>query len=142
VSADAAAVPAPNTAAMIAELQAAMSDHAGPFKTAASLARALAAIDDLQARLPAAPPGMPAVYDPARIDWFDLRNMLLVARAIVLAATNRTESRGAHQREDFPGLLEAWTLNQFVDMKDGRLAIAKGPLKQPPVTQQPVEAGQ
>ncbi len=118
--------PTPNTAAMIAELQAAMSDHAGPFKTAASLARATAVLDDLDARLGNAPPGTPGVYDPVRIDWFDLRNMLLVARTVVSAAANRTESRGAHQREDHPGLLEEWTLNQFIRLEDGRPIVEKG----------------
>jgi len=116
----------PNTAAMIAELQAAMSDHAGPFKTAGSLARVTAVLDDLDARLGNAPPGTPGVYDPVRIDWFDLRNMLLVARTVVSAAANRTESRGAHQREDFPGLLEEWTLNQFIRLEDGRLKVEQG----------------
>ena len=123
--------PALNTAAMVAELQDAMSDYAGPFKTADSLARAMDVIDGLEARLGDAPPGAPAVYDPARIDWFDLRNMLLVARSVVAAAASRTESRGAHQREDFPGLLEEWTLNQFVTLDDGRPVIGKGPLNIP-----------
>jgi succinate dehydrogenase / fumarate reductase flavoprotein subunit len=124
------ASPGLNTATMIAELQAAMSDHAGPFKTADSLARAAAIIDDLAARLGSGPPGAPGAYDPVRIDWFDLRNMLLVARIIVQAATSRTESRGAHQREDFPGLLEAWTLNQFVHLEENEPVISKGPLKE------------
>ena len=123
--------PALNTAAMVAELQDAMSDYAGPFKTADSLARAMDVIDGLEARLGDAPPGAPAVYDPARIDWFDLRNMLLVARSVVAAAASRTESRGAHQREDFPGLLEEWTLNQFVTLDDGQPVIGKGPLNVP-----------
>jgi succinate dehydrogenase / fumarate reductase flavoprotein subunit len=123
--------PALDTAAMVAALQDAMSDHAGPFKTAESLARAIGVIDALEARLGDAPPGAPGVYDPARIDWFDLRNMLLVARSVVAAADGRRESRGAHQRKDFPGLLEEWTLNQFVSLDDGRLAIEQGPLKVP-----------
>jgi succinate dehydrogenase / fumarate reductase flavoprotein subunit len=57
--------------------------------------------------------------------------MLLVARSVVAAADGRRESRGAHQREDFPGLLEEWTFNQFVSLDDGRLAIEQGPLKVP-----------
>ena len=57
--------------------------------------------------------------------------MLLVARSVVAAANGRQESRGAHQREDVPGLLEEWTFNQFVSLEDGRLAIEKGPLKVP-----------
>ena len=47
-----------------------------------------------------------------RLDWFDLRNMLTVARAVTQAALARTESRGAHQREDFPDMLPQWRVNQ------------------------------
>ena len=36
------------------------------------------------------------------MDLHDLRNMRLVAECVTRAALARTESRGAHQREDFP----------------------------------------
>jgi succinate dehydrogenase/fumarate reductase flavoprotein subunit len=62
-----------------------------------------------------------------RIDWFDLRNMLLVARVVTQAALQRTESRGAHQREDFPALLPEWTTNQIVRWRDGAITVAAEP---------------
>lgn len=104
-----------NTAALVARLQAVMSADVGPFRTAAGLCRADAAITDLQTELGAAPPGTPGQpHDLARLDWFDLRQMLLVARAVVQAALAREESRGAHQREDFPDTREDWRLNQLI----------------------------
>ena len=48
-----------------------------------------------------------------RLEWFDLRNMLLVARIVAEAALARCESRGAHQREDFPHMLPEWECHQF-----------------------------
>ena len=36
------------------------------------------------------------------IDWCEVRNLVDVAAMIVAAATARTETRGAHTREDFP----------------------------------------
>ncbi len=119
--------PTGNPAAMIAELQATMSDNAGPFKRDASLRSALINIADLEVRLGPRPPGLPGAFDPSRVDWFDLRNMLLVARAVVQSGLERTESRGAHQREDFPGLMDDWVCNQFVEAQGGQLSIVRGP---------------
>ena len=65
--------------------------------------RAISHIDDLTHELGERPFGDGGRFDMRRIDWFDLRNMLLVARVVAQAALRRTESRGAHQREDFPG---------------------------------------
>ena len=63
----------------------------------------------------ATPPGAPGLpHDLARLDWFDLRQMLLVARLVVEAARARRESRGAHQREDHPGLDPAWARSQVM----------------------------
>ena len=70
---------------------------------------------------------MPAQFDMQRLDWFDLRNMLTVARAVTQAALLRTESRGAHQREDFPEMLPQWRVNQTIRLRDDRLDIAQAP---------------
>jgi succinate dehydrogenase/fumarate reductase flavoprotein subunit len=62
------------------------------------------------------------------VDWFDLRHGLLVAEAVILAAFAREESRGAHQREDFPEMNEAWTRNQMLRLADGRLRLTACPV--------------
>jgi succinate dehydrogenase/fumarate reductase flavoprotein subunit len=117
-----------NTAAMINTLQAAMADDVGPFRTEAKLTRALATIGDLAGELGDRPAGEARPFDMQRIDWFDLRNMLLVARIVTEAALRRTESRGAHQREDFPGMLPEWQINQRVRLRDGRIALDSLPV--------------
>lgn len=113
-----------NLAALITELQDIMQDDVGPFRTDAGLRRALDAITNLSARVGTALPGGGA-QDPVRLDALDLRNMLLVAEAIARCALLRTESRGAHQREDFPGLDQAWTINQTIAWHEGRWTIAQ-----------------
>jgi succinate dehydrogenase/fumarate reductase flavoprotein subunit len=117
-----------NTAAMIQTLQAAMADDVGPFRTADKLTRALAAIDDLAAALGERPAGDAKPFDMRRIDWLDLRNMLLVARIVAQSALRRTESRGAHQREDSPGMLAEWQVNQRARLRDGRIALDSLPV--------------
>ena len=115
--------PACNTAALFEALQAVMADKVGPFRTAAGLAQALDAVRALRAEAGATPPGAPGPHDLARLDWFDLRQGLLVAEAVIVAALARTESRGAHQREDYPGLDAAWTVNQTLRLRDGALEL-------------------
>jgi succinate dehydrogenase subunit A (EC 1.3.5.1) len=42
------------------------------------------------------------VFNTARIEALELENLIGVARATLVSALARTESRGAHSREDFP----------------------------------------
>ncbi len=120
-----------NTAAMIARLQAIMADDVGLFRTGAKLSRALSDIAKLDAEFGAHPPGAPGAFDMTRLDWFDLRNMLAVARAVTQSALERSESRGAHQREDFPDALPRWQRHQRVtlrgDWPHGELQISGAP---------------
>jgi succinate dehydrogenase/fumarate reductase flavoprotein subunit len=120
-----------NSADMIRRLQAVMADGVGPFRTAAGLTRALERIEDLTDELGERPFGDGGRFDMRRIDWFDLRNMLLTARVVTLAALRRTESRGAHQREDFPGMLPEWCVNQMARLRDGGIGF----VSEPPVHQ-------
>ncbi len=117
----------PNTAAMLARLQATMSDDVGPLRTGDKLHRALATIGELEAALGDRPFGDAGAFDMQRQDWFDLRNMLTVARAVTEAASLRTESRGAHQREDFPEMLPQWRVNQTIRLRGARLDITQAP---------------
>jgi succinate dehydrogenase/fumarate reductase flavoprotein subunit len=120
---------APNTAAAISSLQALMSDNVGPFRTGDKLRIAIDRLADIRRDIGDRPlASSSGGFDPVLIDWLDLRNMLLVAEAVVLPALARTESRGAHQREDHPGLDDAWEVSQIVNVMDDRLNIetAKG----------------
>ncbi len=116
-----------NPADMIARLQAAMADGVGPLRTAAKLDRAHMAIAGLRDDLGEAPPGAPRAFDLVRLDWFDLRNMIDVASVVASAARARSESRGAHQREDFPETLPHWRLHQRAALCGGKLAISGAP---------------
>jgi len=116
-----------NPADMIAHLQAAMADGVGPLRTGDKLNRAHMAIVELHGELGEAPPCHPRAFDPVRLDWFDLRNMLAVAQTVAQAALKRQESRGAHQREDFPHMLPQWQARQQILLHDGQLTISGAP---------------
>jgi succinate dehydrogenase/fumarate reductase flavoprotein subunit len=100
-----------NPAAEIASLQALMNQHVGPLRRHSGLITALQKIEELRAacaELPAPKAGL----DPEWIDLHDLRNMQLVAECVTRAALARIESRGAHQRDDFPETSEGWQKHQ------------------------------
>jgi len=117
----------PNTAAMIARLQAIMADDVGPFRTGTKLERALGGIAALAAELGERPAAANGGFDLQRLEWFDLRNMLSVARTVAQSALQRTESRGAHQREDFPQMLPQWQTHQRVRLVGNALQITGAP---------------
>ena len=114
-----------NPAQMLVELQALMADEVGPFRAEAGLQRALLRLTAMRAQVGEVPPKGTGGLDCVRIDWFDLFQMLLVAEVVTRAALHRTESRGAHQREDFPGLDESWRLNQVVCLDGNQLSFAR-----------------
>ncbi len=105
---------APNAAALVRDLKALMADQVGPFRTEAKLQSALTAIARTKTEIGEMPFCSAAAFDPVLVDWLDLRNMLLVAQSVAVPALARTESRGAHQREDHPGLDDGWCVNQIV----------------------------
>jgi succinate dehydrogenase / fumarate reductase, flavoprotein subunit len=117
---------APNLAAVIVELKALMADWVGPFRTADKLRSAAQAIARLKTDIGPSPVSSASQFDTVLIDWLDLRNMLLVAHSVTLAALARTESRGAHQREDHPALDENWSVNQRLSLSGGQLQLGRG----------------
>jgi succinate dehydrogenase / fumarate reductase flavoprotein subunit len=116
---------APNPAAVVAELKALMADMVGPFRTEAKLHSAVQAIARLKTEIGEIPFSSAAAFDPVLVDWLDLRNMLLVAQSVALPALTRTESRGAHQREDHPGLDDNWCVNQLVALSHGQIELSR-----------------
>ena len=80
-----------------------MWERVGPLRTGAGLDEAVGRIHRMRSELlPALPAPACAAYDTGLVDWYALRAGLEVSEAIAAAAAARQESRGAHQREDFP----------------------------------------
>jgi succinate dehydrogenase / fumarate reductase flavoprotein subunit len=85
------------------EMQVTMMDHCGVFRTAETLTRArddIAALKDRYRKLGVQDKG--SVFNTNLLEILELGNLLDLSEATVAAALARTESRGAHSREDFP----------------------------------------
>ncbi len=115
----------PNVATLVRQLQAIMSADVGPFRTETGLRSAARAVSELRDELGDHPATSAATFDPVLVDWLDLRNMIEVAETVIAAALARTESRGAHQRDDFPGLDENWRVNQVVRGDAGKIELRR-----------------
>ncbi len=112
----------PSAAALMQEIRRLMWRQVGPFRDRAGLESALERIrtmrdDDL--------PRVPAPRDTAfaieLADRHELRAALLVAETVAVAALAREESRGAHQRDDFPGTSPRFHSNQAITERSGAL---------------------
>ncbi len=97
-------------AAVRGEIQQVLWSDVGPFRTAPGLERALDRLRSLRTQtLPNVRIAGP--LDAFNLDLHDCLNLdhaLLTAEAVVQSALARRESRGAHQREDFPDSDDAW----------------------------------
>lgn len=116
-----------------AELQKLMWDKVGVLRTGDKLTAALSRIRDMRTALDSIAPADAAEFNLTLQDWYDLRSALLTAESVTLAAINRTESRGAHQREDFEETDPAQTHNQRLrldgngDLASDYLAVGANP---------------
>ncbi|MDQ3663573.1 MAG: fumarate reductase/succinate dehydrogenase flavoprotein subunit [Actinomycetota bacterium] len=116
------------------ELQDSMQALVGIIRTDEELARAQQRLDGLTERLDSVAVEGHRQYNPGWHLALDLPNMLLVSRCIAMAAQERTESRGGHTREDYPGTDDQWgTINLVLTLKDdGAVSLARQPLPQMP----------
>ena len=86
-----------------AEMQKTMEESAGIYRGGASLAKGIDELRRVRARAAdVAIEDDSLTFNTERVSALELSFMLDVAEAIVAAAIHREESRGAHQRTDFP----------------------------------------
>ncbi|MEX0680792.1 MAG: fumarate reductase (quinol) flavoprotein subunit [Balneolales bacterium] len=85
------------------EMHQAMEDGAGIYRTETSLKKSEEIIKDLQQRLlKISIQDHSYTFNTELVSAIELSYMLDVAEAIIQSALKRTESRGSHQRKDYP----------------------------------------
>ncbi|MBI4189967.1 MAG: FAD-binding protein [Betaproteobacteria bacterium] len=107
-----------------------MWDHVGLVRSGPRLEETLRAFRELRSHV------MPTikVSNSSRVlnrEWMEaleLENMLDIGEAMAVTALERTETRGAHYRTDFPQRDENWTANLNVRREGRQLKIEKVPV--------------
>jgi len=79
-----------------------MQDLVGIIRREHEMQAALKTLDELEERMRHISVEGNRQYNPGWNLALDLRNMLLVSKAVAMAALERKESRGGHTRDDFP----------------------------------------
>ncbi len=111
------------------ELQQTMQDLVGLIRREHEVKAALGELEKFRERAArVAVPGERA-YNPGWHYALDLRNMLLVAECVALAALERQESRGGHTRDDYPVMSAEWRkVNLILTLTGDKVELAHKPL--------------
>ena len=106
-------------AGMIDDLKTMMWTKVGMFRNGDDLDDALATIRAMRRTgLRSLAVSAETVQNTSVVEWFELRNGLLAVEALTVAALNRRESRGAHQRDDFSETLDAYQRSQRISLEN------------------------
>jgi succinate dehydrogenase / fumarate reductase flavoprotein subunit len=109
------------TAKIRLEMQRVMQDHAAVFRTGATLQEGVDKLERVFASF--ADVGIvdrSLVWNTDLVETLELDNLLLQAMGTIKSALNRTESRGAQAREDFPNRDDDHWLKHTLVWVDGR----------------------
>ncbi len=104
------------------ELQKVMQEDFGVFRDADAMQKGFKKLEALQQRLKhAAIKDKSLCFNTMRVEALELDNLMETALATAFLANNRTESRGAHARFDYPDRDDKHWLKHSVYFGDGRI---------------------
>jgi succinate dehydrogenase / fumarate reductase flavoprotein subunit len=121
-----------NPYAVQSALQAVMQRHAGIIRDKQGLETALAELEKLKVHARRVGVTGSREYNPGWHTAVDVRSLLVISEASARAALERTESRGAHTRSDYPDSDDKQAREQIVIKKDGDRMTARREA-QPPI---------
>ena len=112
------------------ELRKTMWDHVGIFRNQAEMKEALAMVRLLRERAVDLSVGDPGkTFNYALVEAMELSSLIELAETITMGALNRTESRGAHARTDYPSRDDTnWLKHTRVTMRKGSLELSYRPV--------------
>jgi len=111
------------------ELQQTMNDLVGLIRRESEMTTALKELEKYKGRVAQVSAEGGTGYNPGWHLALDLRNMLLVAECVAMAALERQESRGGHTRDDFPEMSPEWRkINLMLSMPGDHIQLWRQPV--------------
>jgi len=120
-----------NPFAVQSALQAVMQRNAGIIRDQSGLETALTELEKLKERARKVGISGSREYNPGWHTAIDIRSLLVVSEATARAALERTESRGAHTRSDYPDSDERQAREQLVIKKEGDRMVVRREVQPP-----------
>ncbi|HCA27084.1 MAG TPA: succinate dehydrogenase flavoprotein subunit, partial [Betaproteobacteria bacterium] len=116
------------------DLRRTMQQYCGVFRTQAMLDEGVRRMEAIRERLQfAALQDDSQAFNTMRIEALEVENLVEVARATLVAAAARLESRGAHSRDDYPQRDDDhWLKHSLYFLEDG--ALDYKPVRLKPLT--------
>jgi len=102
------------------DLRRAMQSHCGVFRTGSLLREGIDRVLEIEQRAARISiDDHSKVFNTARVEALELANLVETAKASIVSAAARTESRGAHARDDFPQRDDSNWLRHSLWYRDG-----------------------
>jgi len=115
---------------LLRELQHTMFDHVGVFRTAEGMRQAVETVRELKERyrhVRVSDTGR--IFNTELLEAWELGGLLDLAEVTAVSALARTESRGAHAREDFPKRDDTqWLKHTLAHAKNGQVQLTYKPV--------------
>jgi len=112
------------------EMKAVMFDHVGIFRTGEGMSQALEKVRELRERFKHVRiEDTGKVFNTELMNTWEVGNLLELAEVVTVCALNRTESRGAHARDDYPKRDDQeWLKHTLAWSQDGGIKIDYKPV--------------
>ena len=126
----------PRVADVRARMQSIMSDHFSVYRTEDVMREGVEAIEALAVELESARMDDSCrIFNTELIEAMELENLMALARVTAAGALARTESRGAHARDDYPERDdEQWMKHTLASIGAGGVVLDYKPVRTQPLT--------
>jgi len=125
-----------NIADIRIRMQRIMQEHFSVYRTEAVMREGVERLEALAAELPHATiADANRIFNTELIEAMELENLMSLARTAAAGALARTETRGAHARDDFPERDDkTWLKHTLASIRDGEVRLDYKPVRMQPMT--------